>query len=367
MPIDQKAIGLWPAIASNIISVNTHNLSASTSALEFIFQATSTEPITHLGVFCSALVGTTPTYKISIQGVNTAGTASGFPDGTIKGGASPASKTFNPSSLGWTASTFQWLALDNSYTPTVGELLSYVIIYDSGTVDTSNYLRVGEALSSVSGGLGLPRVIVNTTGTRTHRTGQAVGGWRTANGRYGGGNLFAFAAASNIALTSERAVKFTVPSTISTTKLAAIQWVPSNSDPTSNITIKGYAGGNTTDTTSAWTDTLLRYVNSAFNMPLVYWLVSPWTLSGGSTYRVSFSASGANMYYADVTESADWQTLDQQSAWSDAGISYSTRSGGNWTDTATRRLNVNLWFSNTTYAGGSAGVRSVNIRGGADQ
>lgn len=368
MPIDQRAIGLWPWVNSNSSpgAINTLNLSASNIALEYVFQALSTDPITHLGIYCAAIVGTTPTYKVSIQGVNTAGTATAFPDGTIKGGGSPASKTVNPSSLGWGANSFNWVALDNSYTPSYGELLSYVIIYDSGTVNASNYLRVGELWSGGNWGTSLPRVILNNAGSRTHRNGVAAGGWRTAGNRLGGGGLTGVIASSTIALSSERAVKFTVPSSISTTKLCAIQWVPSNGDPTSNYTIKGYAGGNTTDTTAAWTDTFLRYA-VANNNPAVFYLASPWTVSGGSTYRVSFSASASNMYYADVTEAADWELHDMSQPWSDAGISYSTRSGGNWTDLSTRRLNVNLWFNETTYAGSSGSVRSVNIRGGADQ
>lgn len=366
MATDQRLISIFPSVNSNNPAPNPFSLAATNSALEYIFQATSTEAITHVGIYCISVLGTSPTYRVSIQGVNTAGTPVAFPDGTVKGGGSPASTTINPSSLGWTVNTFKWIALDNSYTPSVGELLSYVVDYSSGTVDASNCLRVGETLSSFVGGTALPRVINNTAGTRSHRSGFAPGGWRTATKRYGGGGLFPYLASSTLALSSERAVKFTVPSSIASTKLVAIQWTPSNGDPTSAITIRGYAGGNVTDTTSAWSDSYPRYA-STVNQPSIFWLASPWTVTGGSTYRVSFNASASNMYYVDVTESEDWQALNQSQAWSDAGISYSTRSGGNWTDTATRRLPVNLWFNETTYSGSSGSVRSVNIRGGADQ
>ena len=369
MPIDQRLNALWPTVNSNPYTVanGTLNLSASNSAMEYIFQALSTEPITHVGFYCAAIVGTTPNYKASIQGVNTAGTASAFPNGTIKGGVSPASKVINPSALGWTAGTFKWVALDNAYTPAVGELLSYVLTYDSGTIDAANYLRTGDAISNLLFGQSLPRGISNSAGTRTHRTtGVCSGGWRTESGRYGCGGLVALLASGSASLTSEQAIKFTVPSSISSTRLVAINLNPAFGDPSSNWTLKGYAGGNVTDTTAAWTDTIPRYV-SPFNGGIVFYLASPWTLTGGSTYRVSLSSSGQTLVYADVTEVEDWGTLDTASPWSTAGICYSTRSGGNWTDTLTRRPQMNLWFDNTTYAGGGAAgfslSRLINLGG----
>jgi hypothetical protein len=116
----------WGALPVGI----TFALNSSTDAIEFIFYAEDAVVISKLGFQLQAITGTSPVYKISLQGVTTSGRA----DGTIKGGGTPASKTFTP--VG--APTWMRVTLDNTYTCVRGELLAIVLEYSSGTIDGSN-------------------------------------------------------------------------------------------------------------------------------------------------------------------------------------------------------------------------------------
>jgi hypothetical protein len=357
---------IYHGINVNNATFNNLSLSSSTSALEVIFQALTTDPITHVGFRLASITGTTPSYVASIQGVNSAGTAIGFPDGTIKGGGSPASHVFSPSSLGLASSAFHWIALDNSYTPSVGEFLAAVIGYSSGTVNGSNFASVSEVLTSRNSAFSsLPRVVINSSGSRTHRNGPFCGGWRTANHRFGSLPLASVSTASPTT-TLEVGLKFTLPSWIGTVKLYGIQfnWAFGGT-PGGGIEVAVYSGGGASDTTQATTQQHARYMTSA-NVPINLMFASPQTLSGGSTYRVSskmLASTGGVICTADVTDSSDWQMLPS-APWT---MSYTSRSGGDWTDVATRRPDINLLLGSVTAPSSGGGVRMVNVRGGADQ
>jgi len=98
--------------------------------------------ITHVWIRYGARVtGTTPVqYKTGLQGVD----GSGLPNGTYLGGGSPASGTFTPpASTAWDA-TGQWIALDNSYAGTRGEMMSHIVepVGDPATgPNTSSFAR----------------------------------------------------------------------------------------------------------------------------------------------------------------------------------------------------------------------------------
>ena len=105
--------------------------------------ARSTSPITHIIFPCVGITGASPVHRVSIQGV----TSEGLPDGTIKGGGSPASATFTPT-VGRNR-----IALANAWSPaTIGEAFSVVVEYSSGTVDFSNAATLIWAVGDGSGG-----------------------------------------------------------------------------------------------------------------------------------------------------------------------------------------------------------------------
>lgn len=203
-----------------VASVTNHSLDANNDGLAAVFETFSADPITHLGFRYGSRTGTPPTYIIALEGVD----GSGLPDGTVKGGGSPASATFTPpASTAWDG-TWQWVALSNSYTPTRSELLAATIRYSSGTVDASNFSSITRDLSGLAAAnQGIPYELTLTAGTWAKRTSDGpVFGYRTASGRHGciATGLFQ----TNVTTTGNRqALGFVLPSGHgSTFKLAGI-------------------------------------------------------------------------------------------------------------------------------------------------
>lgn len=98
----------------------------------------ASQAITKIGVYCTALTGTSPTYSVRIEGSD----VDGLPDGTDSGGGSPTKATFQA-----VAAFYHEITLSNPFTPTAGEAYAVVLEYDSGTIDVSNFatfVRNGE-------------------------------------------------------------------------------------------------------------------------------------------------------------------------------------------------------------------------------
>lgn len=115
-----------------------HNTGPTTQVLDSVGDKIGTvltapdgsQPITHIDVYVTAIAGTSPTYRVVLEGYNATG---GIPDGTDLGGGSPTLVTFQPVSTG-----LHHLALTNGFTPNAGDHLAAVLEYDSGTIDGSN-------------------------------------------------------------------------------------------------------------------------------------------------------------------------------------------------------------------------------------
>jgi hypothetical protein len=153
-------------------------LDGSGDKIASVFISETASAITHVGYRQGAATGTPPTYRLSIQGVD----SSGNPDGTIKGGGSPASGTFTPTA--GEDGEWVWIALTNSYTPALGELLSIVLDYSSGTVDGSNFITAVRSSTGIQGQGGFPYSLADTTGSWTKASG-GFWGYKTASARYG--------------------------------------------------------------------------------------------------------------------------------------------------------------------------------------
>src|SRR5262245_2059365 len=108
-------------LGTNAPAISNFTLNANNDQVEFVFQVREAVTITRLGFRQGTVTGTSPEFKISLQGVDT----SGNPDGTIKGGGSPAEDLFTPA--GGANSTWLWKTLDNSYAAAAGEFLASVI------------------------------------------------------------------------------------------------------------------------------------------------------------------------------------------------------------------------------------------------
>jgi len=163
---------------------STHPVDASNEGVLWVFQAETADAITHIGFRYSLRTGTPPTYRVSLQGVSG---ATGFNDGTVKGGGTPASKTFTPhASTAWDG-TVQWIALDTSYTPTRGEGLCAVIEYSSGTINGSNNSTFSYQIANGPFGdnSSFPYSAINTGGTWARAIRNVIFGIGTAASRYG--------------------------------------------------------------------------------------------------------------------------------------------------------------------------------------
>ncbi len=355
-PLNQR-VQFSPEVTS-AVSLSGLSLNDTDNAVWAIYQAATADPITHIGMRHTSTTGTSPTYKASIQGVGTTGN----PDGTIKGGGSPASKTFSPSSLGWGAATWQWVALDNAYTPTRGEHIALHVTYDSGTVGAGNTSSILYSLTMPSSGRPYGGDFQTAN---TKRDGFPSLAYRTASGRYG----FPLQANSQVTYTSasspnEYGVKFTLPAWGSTYKLAGVRWL-AGLIASGTYSVNLYDGGGAADTTVLQSLASADGDFSQSSNRLQTFLFADSTLATltfGNTYRISLKAESVNnftLYYGDVASNDDF------AAWPLGVDCYWTqRSGGNWTDVTTRRPFGELILSDFTAATGGGSANTGIILGG---
>lgn len=156
-------------------------IDAEDDGIAFAFQADSADPITHLGFRYGARTGTPPTYEIFLGGLD----ASGLPNGTDVGGGSPTLVTFTPPADTSINGLWQWKALTNAYTPSVGQFLCATILVNTGTVNGSNNSSFTRSTDWGRARVGFPYPIVMSALTWTISASIPVFGYRTANGRYG--------------------------------------------------------------------------------------------------------------------------------------------------------------------------------------
>lgn len=307
-------------------------LNGSTDQFEFTFQAEESGPLTRLGVRLGAKTGTTPTYKISLQGVD----GSGLPDGTIKGGGSPCSKTFNPSSLGWADGSWNWLTLDNPYTMTRGELLAGVIAYDSGTIDGSNNASFS-AHNNTGPNFLFPRVFQNDAGSRTLTSSMPYFGYGTATRAFGTPIQTAGSATVNSGSTpDEVGMLFTLPSAWSGTKQIVKVRVGMYVNSGQSILWQLYDSDGSTVLQNVTTDTdtprtgVYGWHEYTFDEETLA------TLKFGSSYRLTMAPQAVTSHFPSYIEVASAADFD---AWEGGqNIQWTERTnGGAWTDRPTRR------------------------------
>ena len=321
-----------PAIAS-------HPLDANNDAMEWIFQAPAAATITRLGFLHVSTTGTSPTYRISLQGVTAA--TSSTPDGTIKGATNNALKLFSPSSLAYGANTWNWITLDETYACARGELLSIVIDYSSGTVDGSNFTTVGYGTGQ--GASGLPRAILNAATVRTHSSTAPVFGYGSAGTAYGR----PLKAIGTVLITSasdprEVGIKFTAPSGWGATyTVNGVTYLSSFASSTSTVTHRIYQGGAAGDTGTVLQDVAIANGTmcnggGTRTSAAIFDEVSLTALNFGDAYRLSLengSVSNMSVQYFDVAAAAD---LDAYPGGQNVYWTQRT-AASNWADTTTRR------------------------------
>lgn len=340
---------------SSAPAFSNFTLNANNDALEWIVQAREAATITRLGVRLGTITGTTPTYRISAQGVG----ATGIPDGTIKGGTNNALKTFSPSGLGWTDGEWHWLTLDESFAVTRGEVFAIVVDYSSGTVDGSNNASFTIGITNTMEPT-FPYPIQNNAGSRAKQAIFATPGWGSAGTAYGrpveGLAITAFNSGST---PDEWAVKFTLPADWGATyKLVGFRAPIGISSAGNTITFLLYdSDGTTTLQDITWDGDHVVAGNT--RMGYFYFNEATLaTLSYGTAYRLAIRPDGAGN--ASVT-TVTVDHADDIAAWPGGTIfAVSTQTGaGGWSDDALSHMDIDLIFEDITEPAAGADATSA--------
>jgi len=328
-------VPIWGYNNPSSVTFSGVNLNANNVAVGWAFQPHDVLTITHLGFRYNQRTGTPPTYLISLQSLTTGG----LPDGTPKGGGSPASKTFTPPADATWDGTWQWIALDNAYAATRGELLAIAIEYSSGTVNGSNFSNITARWFGGPQLQGFPHSFTMTAGTWSRGFLSPVFGYRTASGRFG--QPLVSSTVTNVAsdLTpDEVGLSFNVPAEIASAYQCLGVDIQMRGGPTAtDFDLVLYSGTTVIQTLTIDCD-VVSVSSELFNRLYFADATLP-TLVGGQTYRLAIkpnfvNASGqAQLRTWTFAENADLGAFPGGTSW----VATSRTDGGAWSDTDTAR------------------------------
>jgi hypothetical protein len=328
-----------PAISAFSFPGNT------TDSVAVIFQVpddagANSVTITRLGYFLSAVTGTSPVMRLSLQSVD----ASGNPSGTPLGGGSPASVTLTPSG----SATFAWFNLANSYTANRGDWLAWVFDYSSGTINASNRPIVGTHVSSINNQH--PYSIRVSAGTPDRSAGAAsmpIWGFGSAGKAFG----FPLQSVTNTAFSSsstpnERALRFLLSqNACSSYKVVGVRYLGTAAAAGNSTKIILY-DGTTVLQTLTWDSDYVAGLNVR-PMCLYFQDATLATLAAGKEYRIGIqpqnTTNAMSMVQFDFASNADMEALPGGLDWY-----LSTRSGGAWTDVPASRPWMTLILGDVT-------------------
>ena len=312
-------------------------LNQTTDAIEWIFNVSGAITITKLGFRYGLRTGTPPTFKISLQGVG----VTGNPDGTIKGGGSPASATFTPPADTTWDGTWQWITLANPYTTTRGEFLAIVIAQSSGTINASNNSSFTTNNNNTPT-QNFPYAIRNDAGTRTRQNTMPVYGYSSSSLAYGNVIQGVWTTAINASTTpDEQALNFMFPGDSGQTYQVIGVRLTMTLPAGQSVKLILYDG--TTVLQDVTFDTDLQYLATDISPFEIFFDEA--TLSDllfGSVYRLSLQPQAASgTYYISALTVASTNDL---TAWAGSTNFYqSTRTdGGAWSDDTLTRPFVEL-------------------------
>jgi hypothetical protein len=339
------------AIATSA-TFNTFNPNDNTKGYAYAFQPVEDVTITHLGFRYSQRVGTPPTYRISLQAIN----SSGVPSGTVLGGGTPASATFTPPADTTWNGLWKWIALDNSYAATRGQWLCSCIEYSSGTADGSNFgqFNTNQASFGLGTALIFPWAATVTSGSWTKlNTGWPLVGYRTASSRYG--HVIQSGYSTATAATNGRRVAqaFTAPTGWgSTFKVAGMRWwgsIPSGG------TLKMGLWDATTELQAIQIDSDYATGTQAHAKEMYFDESSLTALSFGTKYYIGLEVDASIAVSILGFTCAE---ADDLAAWPGGTDFYlSTYNGSAWSDdTATRLMVEPILADWTEPAGGGGGM-----------
>jgi hypothetical protein len=355
-------IGAWNASMGTLPTFLTFTLNQTTDQLEFVLQVEEDVTINQLGLLLASITGAAPTLRVSIQGVD----GSGNPDGVIKGGGSPASVNFNPSGLGWSAASWHWLALDNTYIAARGEFIAIVVDYVSGTIDGSNSVTFSVSIGN-GANCRIPYQIDNNAGSRTKNQFPPVVGYGSTVRKYGSPIQSISDVPYNLTSTpaDEYGIKFTLPVEWGETyKIAGVRFRSSSGIGTASSTKMILYGGTTTavaNSTGAATEaTVHQDITIDSDIPfgsfsggttILFDESTLVTLHFGATYRIAFQPQDAGKDWI-ITKTVFAADTDRE-AHPGGTLDCLTKrlDSGNWTDVTTEKVMMELILADITDSG----------------
>lgn len=350
--------------ATGTPTFSNHTVDASTEGIAVCLQASDANAITHIGFRYGVRSGTPPTFIIGLESPSA---TTGFPDGTYLGGGTPASATFTPPADGTWDSTWQWIALDNAYTPTVGQFLMPTIRYSSGTIDGSNNVTLTSHMTGIlgAGNMNFPYALRNTSGTWAFQTGHPVIGLRTASSRYGRTVQSMYTTRSASTVGHRQAMEFSVPSgTCTSFTIRGVRFNASLASVVGKNPVLGLWSASTAlQTITLDTDVIAANPVSTGTFSEFYFDESSLsTLTPGTTYylgvEVADAVSGGVVLSSFVVASAD----DMVCFPGGADWRLATFDGSSWTSVTTTRPVMEFILGDVT--GGSGGGAATLINGG---
>lgn len=338
-------------------SFTNHSLDATTDGVAFVFQARDTNPITHIGFRYGARTGTPPTYVATLEGVST---TTGAPDGSDLGGGSATAKTFTPPADATWDGTWQWIALTNSYTPTLGQVLCFTIRYSSGTVDASNFSSITRTLNDLGPTVNLrfPYTSVLTAGTWANSATHTVFGVRTAATRYGfiAESIEGTRTASTVG--HRQAMKFTLPAGSGDTfKVRGVRFSGSLAGAAGKTPVLAlWSGASALQNITLDTE---QNANASISgvRTYQYFFDDSSTLSFGTTYYIGLEVADATNGGV-ILQGIGIAAAEDGDAYPGGASNFilSNYNGSSWTDDATIRPLVELILEDVTEPAGGGGA-----------
>lgn len=335
-----------------ISTASNHTMDQTTDSLYWVFPAETTSAITRVGFRYGSRTGTPPTFRVSLQAIDT----SGAKTGTVLGGGSPASATFTPPADTTWDGTFREITLDNSYTPSsVGEMIALVIDYSSGTVDGSNNSSFTRGLTShQSNTAGIPYHAIVNAGSTTRSTQPVTFAYGTASEWYGFPGVGI--AAQTVNTSGHRVAQYlTLPSgNGSTFKVSQIALIGrlAVAGATGKVCIWNSAGTELAAAATLDADAVASVGGSALHIRVPF-TTTP-DLSYGTEYYFGIEATSGNNYTLQCLELGH---ADHRTAYS-GGTSrgFASWNGSAWTKTNTMLPLCDIVVSDITVPSGSGGI-----------
>ncbi len=336
-------------------SATNHLVDASNEGIAWIGMANTINAITHGGFRYGARGGTPPTFRLSLQSIDT---ATGFPSGTVLGGGSPASVTFRPpNDTSWDG-TWRKLAFTNPYTPASREeIIALVVEYDTVTADTisgtdnSSFTR-GLANHQVTPSI-LPYHAIRTSGTWAKSTASSTFALYTAS------EVIGFPSSGNVNTSvtggsgRRGGMHFTLPSGIATSyTLRGLHFHGDMGDTASTVLFGVWDSSNVEQAITGSIDT--DGLGSANAGGLRVFFATPPVLTPGTKYYIGFQTASTNNHNVAGMQLAEADDRKAYPLGANRGLA--TYDGSTWTETNTVLPMIDLILDDITAPSGSGGI-----------